>query len=454
MDSKKYLLRLIPQALKKRVQGRPYLQKIISNTSWLIADNVLRMLIGLIVGVWVARYLGPANFGELNYALALVGIFSVVASLGIDTNIVRDLVREPEKQSEILGTAFRLKIVSTVLSAIACVSLISVLRPQHPQTIWLVAILSAGIVLLAIETISLWFQSQLQSKYTVYAKNVAYVLGAMIRVGLILNAAPLIAFAWAGLVEAGLAAIALIFVYYRKQGCLPVAWKANWSRAKSMLHAGWPLLLSSISSMLYLRLDMVMLGEMSGDHSVGIYGAATRLSEVWYFLPMAIVSSLLPSLVQAKGHSRERYFERLFQIYRLMAVISVLVSIFVMFTADSLINLLYGAQYKGAGPVLALHIWASVAVFLGVASSQYLIIENMQKLSFYRTTIGLVCNAILNLQLIPNFGALGAAVATLISYCVATFSLVFFPSARSQAQLMLKSLSPIQWAKLVRSVGQ
>ena len=198
MASKKHLLRLIPKALKKRVQGRPYLQKIISNTSWLIADNVIRMLIGLFVGVWVARYLGPLYFGELNYALALVGIFSVIASLGIDTNIVRDLVREPEKQSEILGTAFRLKIMSTVLSAIACVSLISVLRPQHPQTIWLVAILSAGIVFLAIETASLWFQAQLQSKYTVYAKNVAYVLGALIRVGLILNAAPLIAFAWCG----------------------------------------------------------------------------------------------------------------------------------------------------------------------------------------------------------------------------------------------------------------
>lgn len=442
-------VKFLPAPLRARIEHRPNLQKVLGNTAWLVADNVLRMLIGLIVGVWVARYLGPASFGELNYALALVGMFSVIASLGIDGNIVRDLVREPQEQSEILGTAFRLKIAGAIVSALACVSVVSVLRPQHPQTIWLVAILSSGMVFLAVETISVWFQAQVQSKYTVYAKNLAYVLGALIRVGLILNEAPLIAFAWAGLVETSLAAAGLLFVYRLKHGCLPTAWTASWSRAKAMLHEGWPLLLSSVSSMLYLRLDMVMLGEMSGDHTVGIYGAATRLSEVWYFLPMAIVSSLQPSLVRAREQGREQYFRRLLQIYRLMAALSILVSLLVMFMADPLINLLYGVQYADAAAVLALHIWASVAVFLGVASSQYLIIENLQKLSFYRTTIGLCCNTILNFVLIPDFGALGAAVATLISYCVATFSLVLFPSTRGQATLMFQSLFPTQWAKLI-----
>ena len=446
-----YWLARLPSFIRRRIKGRPYLQQVICNTGWLVADNLLRMLIGLIVGIWVARYLGPASFGELNYALALVGMFSVIASLGIDSNIIRDLVREPDKQSEILGTAFRLKIAGALISTIVCVVTVSVLRPQYPQTIWLVAILSAGIVFLAVETISLWFQAQVQSKYTVYAKNLAYVLGALIRVGLILNEAPLIAFAWAGLVESGLAALGLVFVYYKKHGCLPTTWTASWFRAKAMLHQGWPLLLSSVSSMLYLRLDMIMLGEMSGDHTVGIYGAATRLSEVWYFLPMAIVSSLQPSLVRARELGQEQYHRRLLQIYRLMAVLSIFVSLLFMLMAEPLIKLLYGVAYIDAAAVLALHIWASVAVFLGVASSQYLIIENLQKLSFYRTTIGLGCNTILNFMLIPDFGALGAAVATLVSYCVATFSLVLFPSTRVQATLMFQSLFPNQWFKLIKN---
>ena len=252
----------LPQVVRKHITGRPHLQRVISNTGWLIADNLLRMFIGLVVGIWVARYLGPTSFGELNYALALVGMFSVIAGLGIDSNIVRDLVREPENQSEILGTAFRLKIAGALVSGIACVSAVSILRQQHPLTIWLVAILSAGMIFLAIETISLWFQAQVQSKYTVYAKNAAYVVGALIRVGLILNEAPLIAFAWVGLLEASMAALGLVLVYYWEHRCLPTAWTAKWSRAKAMLREGWPLLLSSVSSMLYLRLDMIMLGQM------------------------------------------------------------------------------------------------------------------------------------------------------------------------------------------------
>lgn len=456
MESKEYLgprwLKLLPAVIKRQINGRPHLQQVIGNTGWLVADSLFRMLIGLVVGIWVARYLGPTSFGELNYALALVGMFSVIAGLGIDSNIVRDLVREPDKQGEILGTAFRLKLMGSAVMIAACIALVALLRTQETQIIWLTAILSACMAFLAVETISLWFQAQMQSKYTVYAKNAAYFLGALIRIGLILENAPLIAFAWVGLVEAGLAALGLMFVYFKKQHCLPTAWIASWERAKIMLRDGWPLLLSAVSSMLYLRLDMVMLGEMSGDRTVGIYGAATRISEVWYFIPMAIVSSLQPSLVRAREHSREQYLGRLLQIYRLMAGLSILVSLMVMFAAEPVINLLYGAQYKDAAVVLAVHIWASIAVFLGVASSQYLTIENLQKLAFYRTTIGLGCNVVLNFVLIPRFGALGAAIATLISYFAATFSLIVFPQARSQVKLMLKSLLPSQWISLLKTV--
>jgi PST family polysaccharide transporter len=415
---------------------------------------MVRAFVGIVVGIWVARYLGPSSFGELSYALALVGMFSVIASLGIDGNIVRDLVREPERQSEILGTAFRLKILGALLSAIMCVGTVSALRPHNSQTIWLVAILSSGMAFLALETIGLWFQARVQSKYIVLAKNAAYVLGAVIRIGLILNEAPLIAFAWAGLLESGFAALGLLLVYYVKQKCGPTAWTASWLRARTMLHEGWPLLLSTVSSMLYLRLDMIMLGEMSGDHAVGIYGVATRLSEAWYFLPMAIVSSLQPSLIRAREQGREHYFGRLLLIYRLMAMLSILVSVVVMLVAEPLVILLYGHQYQEAGVVLALHTWASVAVFLGVATSQYLIIENLQKLSLYRTTIGLVCNAILNYLLIPRFGAIGAAAATLFSYSVATFSIVFFPSAKAQVGLLVQALSPHQWIKVAISAAR
>lgn len=436
-------------AVKRRFASSLEIRQVIGNTGWLVAESVFRMLLGLVVGIWLARYLGPSAFGELNYALALVGMFSVVASLGIDSNIVRDIVRDPDKNHEILGTVFRLKLVGGVIAALLSVLAVSILRSDHPQTIFLVAIMAAGMVFLSVETISLWFQAQVQSKHSVYAKNLAYVLGALIRVGLIINEAPLIAFAWAGLVEASTAAFGLVLVYRLKLGYFPLAWATSWSRAKNILREGWPLLFSSISTILYMRLDMLMLGEISGDRAVGIYGVATRLSEAWYFLPVAIVSSLQPGLVKAKELGSEQYAKRLFQMYRLMAAFSGTVSLLVLFAAEPLVNFLYGSLYTEAGVVLALHVWGSVAVFLGVVSTQYLIIENLQKISLYKSTIGLVCNVVLNYLLIPSHGPIGAAVATLLSYFFSTFLLVFFKSTRYQALLMFRALFPHEWFRLI-----
>lgn len=443
-------LKLLPAVIKRQINGRPHLQRVIGNTGWLVADSLFRMLIGLVVGIWVARYLGPTSFGELNYALALVGMFSVIAGLGIDGNIVRDLVREPDKQGEILGTAFRLKLVGSAVMIVACIALVAFLRTQETQMIWLTAILSAGMAFLAVETISLWFQAQTQSKYTVYAKGLAYALGAMIRVELLLNEAPLIAFAWAALVESSVVALGLLLVYYKNQSCSPTAWVANWARAKAMLHDGWPLLFSAVSAILYMRLDAVMLGQLSNDHAVGIYGAATRISEIWYFIPMAITASLQPTLVRMREQNPKKFQEQLTWVYSLFSLVSFCVSVSVTFMANKLVVLLYGQSYLEAGPVLSLHIWASIAVFLGVASDRYLIIEQLQRITLYRTLIGLICNVVLNFLLIPPYGALGAAWATLISYSLATASLTLFQSTALQGRVMLRTLMPDQWLKLLK----
>ncbi len=450
MSNNDHIYKWLPLAIRRHIEGRPNLQQIISNTGWLVADNILRLFIGLVVGVWVARYLGPVSFGELSYALALVGMFSVIAGLGIDGNIVRDLLREPERQGEILGTAFRLKFVGSIVSALICILAVVILRPQQPQSIWIVAVLSAGMAFLAVETISLWFQAKVQSKFSVYPKNVAYVLGALIRVGLILDEAPLIAFAWAGLIESCLAALGLILVYRRRHGHLLTAWTASWSRAKVMLIEGWPLLFSAVSAVLYMRIDAIMLGQLSNDYAVGIYGAATRISEIWYFIPMAVTSSLLPGLVRLHEQCPSVFQERLTWIFRIFALGSFCVSAVVAFTADELVTLLYGQTYLESGPVLSLHIWASIAVFMGVASDRYLIIAQMQKITLYRTLIGMLSNIMLNYFLIPPYGALGAAWATLISYSLATASLMVFPSTAWQGKVMMRALFPDQWVKLFR----
>jgi O-antigen/teichoic acid export membrane protein len=246
---------------------------------------------------------------------------------------------------------------------------------------------------------------------------------------------------------ASITALALIIVYHMS-GQRISTWLLNLHRAKVLLRDSWPLLISALTAVLYLRMDVIMLGEMHSEAAVGIYGAATRISEAWYFIPTALVASLQPSIMQAKAHSEELFQARLRNVYNLMSALSISVAMVVTLFADKLVWLLFGQSYEAAGTVLVVHVWAAVAVSLGVASSQYLVVENLQKISMYRTTVGLLCNLGLNVFLIPRYGAWGAAVATLISYSVSTLSMGIFMQGRQQTVMMLRSLNPLEWRSL------
>ncbi|BAZ84803.1 flippase [Dolichospermum compactum] len=418
------------------------LRGIIANTGWLFADRILRMGVGLFVGVWVARYLGVQQFGVFNYATAFVALFSTLSTLGLDAIVVRSIVREPEKRAEILGTAFWLKLLGGIAALVLAVSCIMVVRHDDSLTISLVAILSSVGIFQAFDTIDLWFQSQVQSKYTVIAKNTAFVVITLVKVILISIHAPLIAFAWAALGEIGLGAIGLI-ISYRVRGYSPWLWPWSLPLAKTLLKESWPLILSGVTIMIYMRIDQIMLGQMVGDKAVGLYSAATRISEVWYFIPTAIVSSVAPTIYAAKEVSEALYYQRIKQLIRMLVLISLVISVPMSLMSFKLITILFGNGYAEAGKILAIHIWASLFVFMGVATSPWFIAEGLTEFSFHRTLIGAVVNVVLNFLLIPSYGGIGAAIATVISQAFAAFfSNATHPKTRKLFYLQIKCLIP------------
>jgi len=232
--------------------------------------------------------------------------------------------------------------------------------------------------------------------------------------------APLIAFAWAALGEVGLGAIGLI-ISYRVRGYSPWLWPWSSPLAKTLLKESWPLILSGLTVMIYMRIDQIMLGQMVGDKAVGLYSAATRISEVWYFIPMAIASSVSPAIYAAKEVSEALYYQRIKQLIRMLVLISLVISVPMSFMSSTLITILFGNGYSEAGKILAIHIWASLFVFMGVATSPWFIAEGLTEFSFHRTLIGAVVNVVLNFLLIPSYGGIGAAIATVIAYAIAAF---------------------------------
>lgn len=407
-------MNIVPAFVRRRIAHRPNLVKIVDNMGWLFFDKVLRMGVGLLVGVWVARHLGPEQFGLLSFASAFVGMFGAVAGLGLQNIVVRDIVRDTTCKEEILGTAAALQLVGGLLAYGCVMGAIIWLRPEDALAKMLVAILGSIMLLRSSDVALYWFESQVLSKYIVWVQNGCFLIFAVIKVRLILSNAPLLAFAWAAVAEALIVAM-LMFLMLSSRGPKLKQLCFSLSRAKILLVDSWPLLLSGMAIMVYMKIDQIMLGQMLGDDAVGIYSAAVRISEVWYFIPMMIVASVFPAILEAKKRDEAQYLQRLQRLYYLMVWLSVAIAIPMTFVSTSVVIALFGQAYAESGPILAIHIWASVFVFLGVASSQWFVAENRQILSFQRTALGAFINMTLNYILIPKFGVLGAAYATVLA---------------------------------------
>ena len=419
----------------------PELRKIISNIGWLFADRVLRMGVGLIVTAWVARYLGPQQFGLFNYAGAFVSLFGVLATLGLDQIVVRDMVREPSCKNETLGTAFVLKLLGGILTVAITTGTIFLLRPDEQLTHWLVGIFAAGTIFDAFNTIDFWFQLQVKSKYTVIAKNTAFILITLIRIALLQMQAPLIAFAWALLAENALGAVGLA-IAYKVKGQSLLAWRASLLRAKTLLKESWPLLLSGLAIMVYLRIDQIMLGQLADDKAVGIYSAATRISELWYYIPIAIVTSVTPSIVEAKKVSETLYYNKLQKLFNIMAVLAYMIALPMTFLSKYIVVLIFGQNYVASGGVLSIHIWAALFVFFGWSKGIWIVAEGLTMFSLLATTSGAVINILLNFWLLPIYRETGAAIATVISYAfVDYFMCMIYPPAQKIGWVMTKALT-------------
>lgn len=435
------LVERLPRFLRDRISGRHKLQAVLGNSGWLLSDKALRMGSSLIVGLWVARYLGPGQFGKLNFAIAFTGIFSAIATLGMDGIVVRDLAKSPEKTDDILGSAFTLRVVAALIAFAIVMVWIFIMRHGDTLMIWMVVIIAAQFIFQPLNVIDLYFQSKVQSKYTVYATNAAYLLVTAVKIALLVLKASLVAFAWTISMEIAIAS-AFLLVVYRAKGLVITSWRAKLPIMRNLLQDSWPLILSGISIMISLRIDQVLIGQMLNDKQVGIYSAAARISEVWYFVPFAISASMLPMLVESKKQSDALYYERLQKYSNVLALISVAFAVFITIVAGPATRLLYGSAYTGSAGVLRILVWGGSLIPVSATWGNWMLLESRTKTMFYFQVFGAVLNLVLNLVLIPHLGIMGSAYATLISYNAWLFVLCpFMKSQRKVLVMMLKSMS-------------
>lgn len=429
------------QILKSTLTHKGF-RRYATNTIWLMAEKILRMFIGLFVGIWVARHLGPEQFGILSFAQSFVFLFTAIATLGLDTIVVRELVKDANRRDEVLGTAFGLKLIGALI-ILPIIALAVQLTSNDHYTNLLVFIIASAAVFQSFNVIDFYYQSRVLSKYAALANTVSLGVSSITKICLILNDGPLIAFAVVTIIDSAVLAIGFLY-YYKKSTQLQISrWTFRWATAHTLIKDSWPLALSGLVVSIYMKVDQVMIKEILGAESVGQYAAAVRLSEPWSFIPVAIANSLFPAIVNAKSACKELYHARLQKLYMLMVWIAIAIALPITLLSDWLINLLYGAEYNTAENVLTIHIWTGIFSSLLVVSGKWYITEGYTSLALFRNLSALLINIALNLALISKHGITGAAIASLISFAISGFIFdIFCERTRHQFTLKCRAFVP------------
>lgn len=426
------------------------ISKYINNTIWLLFEKGIRVIDAFFIGIWIANYLGPNDYGVLSYSESFVYLFTAIAGLGLDQIVVKQLVRNSDKRDQIIGTALVLRFIG-FLVMIVIMGPIVYFQNESPTTIYMILLLSMAVAFQSFKIIDFYFQSEVKSKYTAICNIVVIGLLAILKVYFILNDFSLLWFAFAIFLEWFLLAIAYLLVY-KGQNLSISHWRFSKNIALELFHKGKLLILGSVAAALYMKIDQVMIKEYMGEYEVGIYSVAVKLTSIWIFVTVAITQSVFPSLVALRKKSRHEFINRLQKLYDLLIKIAVVASLLYTMVGEVVVETFFGNEYIESGPIVVLYIWSIVFVFLSNASWGFYLNEGLEKLASFRLVLGAIINVILNIVLIEKYGLIGAVFATLISYSISGYfiNLIFKQTRENfyiQTKAIINILSPKTWIK-------
>ena len=412
--------------------------KNIKNSGWIIGEQVFRMLIQLVVGVITARYLGPSNYGSLNYTASFVTFFTSIATLGMDGVIIKKLIERPDEEGAYIGSCMGLRLIASFLSILSVSVIVYILNPSDYIKLILVFLQSFQLSFKAIEILDSWFQRHLKSKYVSVGKMIACIIVSAYKVFLLATSKSIIWFALSNsLMEAVIALVEWIF--YKKEGGQKLSF--SFSVGKQVLSESYHFILSGLMVAIYSQMDKIMIGQMLTDTDVGYYTTATAICGMWIFVPTAIINSFNPMIMELKKNGNETlYLRRLQQLYSFVIWLCLGFSLVIAVLAKIIVLILYGSSYLGAVGALRITIWCETFAMIGTLRGIWIICENKNKYVKYYIAIGAIVNLVLNAIMIPQIGINGAAIATLITQI--TTSLIaplFFKETRAHTGIVLRS---------------
>lgn len=413
-------------------------KKTVKNSIWIIAERIFQAAISLILTMLTSRYLGPSNYGILNYGATFVTLFLVIMKLGLDTTIVNELINNRDKEGTILGTSIIMRLISGFISTLVMLIIVFVLQSKSKLILITTLLQSITIFFQVFNILDYWFQSHLQSKYVSIAKAISYLLVAGFKVFLLVTGKSVEWFALAAGFDYFAVAI-LLLLFYKKNGTQ--VFKIDFKLGKYLLKNSYHFIISGIMVTIYTQIDKIMIGSMIDETELGFYSAALMICNMWVFLPEAILTSARPTVFEAKKKNKDIYLKRLKQTYAIIFWTCIACSLIICVFAKYIILIIYGNKYLASTSVLRLLIWYVPFSQLGLARGIWIVSEGKNKYTKKYMFWGMITNIILNYILIPYYGILGAALATIFTEIMTCFiSPLFYKETRVHTKYLLQSI--------------
>ena len=424
--------------------------KTLKNASWIITCKIIQSMISLLIGTLTARYLGPSNYGLINYAASLVAFVLPIMQLGLRSIMVHEFVNRPTEEGKILGTSLGLSLCSAFMCIIGVTCFSIIANHGEKVTIIICFLYSLCLIFQAIEMTEYWFQAKLLSKYSSFAILIAYTVISGLRIYLLATNKSVYWFTVAYIVDYALIAFCLLFFYKKNNG---QKLSFSFELAKAMLKKSKFYIVSTMMTTIFQQTDKIMLKLMLNETETGYYSVAVTTTSMTAFIFAAVIDSMRPTILKNKKDNDKNYEKNISLLYSVITYMSLAQSILFTILANPIINILYGNDYAPSILLLRITVWYVTFSYYGMIRNIWILAEQKQKYLWIINLSGALINVGLNAVLIPFFGASGAAIASLATqfFTNVIINLIIRP-IKYNNHLMKNGLNPYFLIKFIHTL--